>query len=915
MEKYENLGLVGEGSYGMVIKCKNKETGRIVAIKKFIDSEDDKHVKKIALREIRMLKQLRHDNLVNLLEVFRRKKRLYLVFEFVDHTILDDLEKFPNGIEELRTKRILFQVIRGVEFCHLHNIVHRDIKPENILISRSGVVKLCDFGFARTLAAPGEVYTDYVATRWYRAPELLVGDTKYGRPIDIWAIGCLAAEMLTGDPLFPGDSDIDQLHRIVRCLGNLSEKYQNIFQRNPLFVGMRVPLAREIDPLDKRLAKVSKLTLGFIKICLRIDANDRPTSSALLRNEYFTRDNFSTVFLEELKNLIKNEAEQNTSSTSNYSSTNVTSDSNKNINNINNPIRNKNDSVNNNLSTSNNNNSNNSVNAMGTTSKLYSTDTSNTKKPNMEKLTEDVTLLQQVHQETTEINEKNKSQKSCIDNPSGNPNNLSKAQSDNNATKFLMVEHAKPNLDINSNLIQEYSVVDENVDPQHLIDSKDLYHGTNKVLDKNDDPDSKGAVLMSEKSNDRSNEMPSIPQKSFGLLTTIKCQSPKSVNSVTVPCTLEESREPLDEKTSATTLSLSPLQDNFVVNNEQSSGNSVNQPLFVGGFINKITEVNNEQSDCSSVLTKTCTRKPLDSKGEEPHSKDTTSNKLLPYLTSTQVSSHHIFPQHLRGFYQSPQKTLVSDDVNVHNSDNPSSGMNVSSLSPLMMNNQTNSKHDIRPVLQSSNFPASTSISFQSWMAQTSASNASNSSKDSKSRRYYQPPNHRRSTFSLQFPMNISHATSQPISTSLSNHYHHSHNHHFSVLHPIGVMPSPNMFDFNHEQSHFEQNDARSFNGHLYFSSRSPLQSLSQQNVFKKSLISTNTTSTSKQENTYSLTGNQHSISPQILPVVTCSAYSANQYGTNTKSNTNNTTSNHNQFPLSRLRNSDKFWLGSLPRR
>nr|CAH8872202.1 unnamed protein product [Trichobilharzia regenti] len=825
MEKYENLGLVGEGSY---------------AIKKFIDSEDDKHVKKIALREIRMLKQLRHDNLVNLLEVFRRKKRLYLVFEFVDHTILDDLEKFPNGIEELRTKRILFQVIRGVEFCHLHNIVHRDIKPENILISRSGVVKLCDFGFARTLAAPGEVYTDYVATRWYRAPELLVGDTKYGRPIDIWAVGCLAAEMLTGDPLFPGDSDIDQLHRIVRCLGNLSEKYQNIFQRNPLFVGMRVPLAREIDPLDKRLAKVSKLTLGFIKICLRIDANDRPTSSALLRNEYFTRDNFSTVFLEELKNLIKNEAEQNTSSTSNCSSTNVASDINKNMTNMNNPIRNKNDSVNNNLSTITNNNTNNSVNAVGTTSKLYSTDTSSTKKTNMEKLTEDVTLLQQAHQETSEINEKNKSLKSCTDNPSGNPNSLSKAQTENSAPKFLMVEHAKPNPDINSNLIQEYSVVDENVDPQHLIDSKDLYHGTNKVLDKNDDPNSKGGVPMSEKSNDRSNEMPSIPQ---------------------------------------------------------------------------ITEVNNEQSDCSSGLTKTCTRKPLDSKGEEPHSKDTTSNKLLPYLTSTQVSSHHIFPQHLRGFYQSPQKTLVSDDVNVHNSDNLSSGMNVSSISPLMTNSQTNSKHDIRPVLQSSNFPASTSISFQSWMAQTSASNASNSSKDSKSRRYYQPPNHRRSTFSLQFPMNISHATSQPISTSLSNHYHHSHNHHFSVLHPIGVMPSPNMFDFNHEQSHFEQNDARSFNGHLYFSSRSPLQSLSQQNVFKKSLMSTNTTSTSKQENTYSFTGNQHSISPQILPVVTCSAYSANQYGTNTKSNISNTTSNHNQFPLSRLRNSDKFWLGSLPRR
>ncbi|VEL15695.1 unnamed protein product [Protopolystoma xenopodis] len=180
MEKYENLGLVGEGSYGMVMKCRHKETGQLVAIKKFLENEDDKMVKKIAFREIKMLKQLHHDNLVNLIEVFRRKKRLYLVFEFVDHTILDDLERFPQGLDELPTKKILYQVLRGVEFCHLHNIIHRDIKPENVLVSRSGVVKLCDFGFARALAAPGEAYTDYVATRWYRAPELLVGDPNYG---------------------------------------------------------------------------------------------------------------------------------------------------------------------------------------------------------------------------------------------------------------------------------------------------------------------------------------------------------------------------------------------------------------------------------------------------------------------------------------------------------------------------------------------------------------------------------------------------------------------------------------------------------------------------------------------------------------------------------------------------------------
>ena len=122
MDKYENLGMVGEGSYGVVMKCRHKETKQLVAIKRFIETEDDKMVKKIALREVRMLKQLRHENLVNLIEVFRRKKRLCLVFEFVDHTALDELERFPGGADEVLVKRIMFQVLRGIEFCHLRNV-------------------------------------------------------------------------------------------------------------------------------------------------------------------------------------------------------------------------------------------------------------------------------------------------------------------------------------------------------------------------------------------------------------------------------------------------------------------------------------------------------------------------------------------------------------------------------------------------------------------------------------------------------------------------------------------------------------------------------------------------------------------------------------------------------------------------
>uniref|UniRef100_A0A3B3YBY8 Cyclin-dependent kinase-like 2 n=1 Tax=Poecilia mexicana TaxID=48701 RepID=A0A3B3YBY8_9TELE len=216
MERYESLGPVGEGSYGTVLKCRHRHSGRLVAIKKFLDLDDDETVKKIALREIKLLRQLRHDNLVNLLEVWKRRRRWYLVFEFVDRTLLDELQQCSSGLDFNTCRQYLFQILRAVNFCHQQDVVHRDIKPENILISQEGVVKLCDFGFARTIASPSEgvVYTDYVATRWYRAPELLVGDIKYGKPVDVWALGCVLIEMLTAHPLFPGDSDLDQIYHI-----------------------------------------------------------------------------------------------------------------------------------------------------------------------------------------------------------------------------------------------------------------------------------------------------------------------------------------------------------------------------------------------------------------------------------------------------------------------------------------------------------------------------------------------------------------------------------------------------------------------------------------------------------------------------------------------------------------------------
>ncbi|GBL90270.1 Cyclin-dependent kinase-like 4 [Araneus ventricosus] len=271
MERYEKLSKIGEGSYGVVFKCRSRENGQLVAIKKYVETEDDPLIKKIALREIRMLKQLKHPNLVNLIEVFRRKRKLHLVFEYCEHTVLDILEKHPKGVPQQLTKRILWQTLQAINFCHQHNCIHRDVKPENILLTKEGIVKLCDFGFARNLS-PGENYTDYVATRWYRAPELLVGDTHYGPEVDVWAIGCVAAELIRGEALWPGKSDVDQLYLIRRTLGELTPRHLQIFKKNDFFNGVSIPEVDTRETLESRLpVNISEEELDFLKIHWSLD--------------------------------------------------------------------------------------------------------------------------------------------------------------------------------------------------------------------------------------------------------------------------------------------------------------------------------------------------------------------------------------------------------------------------------------------------------------------------------------------------------------------------------------------------------------------------------------------------------------------------------------------------------------------
>ncbi|KAM3957945.1 cyclin-dependent kinase-like 1 [Aphomia sociella] len=308
MDKYEQLAVVGEGSYGIVLKCRRRDNGQLVAIKKFLETEDDAAVRKMALREIRMLKKLRHDHLVNMIEVFRRKRRFYLVFEYLDHTLLDELEASPGGLGEDTAKKHLYQLLKGIEYCHQNSIIHRDVKPENVLVSNTGIVKLCDLGFARALAAPGEPYTEYVATRWYRAPELLVAEHRYGPEVDIWAIGCLFAEMLTGDPLFPGDSDIDQLALIIKTVGKLAPRHQQVVSRLAGGAALGAGAGAIARPPGGALPG-SGAARDVLAACLRTEPRARPPATSLLRHKYFVSDGFAESFNAELRKKLGKEIE------------------------------------------------------------------------------------------------------------------------------------------------------------------------------------------------------------------------------------------------------------------------------------------------------------------------------------------------------------------------------------------------------------------------------------------------------------------------------------------------------------------------------------------------------------------------------------------------------------------------------
>ncbi|VDM22618.1 unnamed protein product [Hydatigera taeniaeformis] len=222
LSDFFRLEKIGEGTYGIVYKCRNRKSGQLKAMKRIKLENFDEGVPSTAIREIALLKELEHPNIVTLEQVILDRGRLYLIFEYL--TV--DLRRYLDhnckaiGLATTTVKSFMYQMLQALLYCHARRIIHRDLKPQNILVDVDrNIVKLADFGLARSFGYPLRKLTHEVVTLWYRSPEILLGESVYCCGVDMWSMGCMFAEIATGDPLFRGDSEIDQLFHIFRIMG------------------------------------------------------------------------------------------------------------------------------------------------------------------------------------------------------------------------------------------------------------------------------------------------------------------------------------------------------------------------------------------------------------------------------------------------------------------------------------------------------------------------------------------------------------------------------------------------------------------------------------------------------------------------------------------------------------------------
>ncbi|XP_068565807.1 serine/threonine-protein kinase MAK isoform X4 [Cebidichthys violaceus] len=284
MNRYTTLRQLGDGTYGSVLMGRSNESGELVAIKrmkrKFYSWEECMN-----LREVKSLKKLNHANVVKLKEVIRENDHLYFVFEYMKENLYQLMKDRRKLFPESVIRNISFQILQGLSFIHKHGFFHRDMKPENLLCMGPELVKIADFGLAREIRSKPP-YTDYVSTRWYRAPEVLLRSSTYSSPIDLWAVGCIMAELYTLRPLFPGNSEVDEIFKVCQVLGTVKKTDWSEGHQLASAMNFRFPQCVPTH-LKTLIPNASNEAIALMRDLLQWDPKKRPTAVQALRYPYF----------------------------------------------------------------------------------------------------------------------------------------------------------------------------------------------------------------------------------------------------------------------------------------------------------------------------------------------------------------------------------------------------------------------------------------------------------------------------------------------------------------------------------------------------------------------------------------------------------------------------------------------------
>lgn len=281
--RYRVIREIGDGTCGNVFRAVNRATNELVAIKKmkrkFYHWEEC-----INLREVKALQKLNHPNIVELREVTMENHQLFFIFEHMDCNLYDLIRERPVPFPEEEIRKLMIQILQGLVYMHNNGYFHRDLKPENLLVT-NGVVKIADFGLAREVCS-SPPYTDYVSTRWYRAPEVLLQASAYTPSIDMWAVGAILAELFTLSPLFPGENEIDQLSKICTVLGTPDH---SVWPE-----GMNLPHSNRFRFCQKQtrnlwelIPNASSEAIDLIKQLCSWDPQRRPTAEQALHHPFF----------------------------------------------------------------------------------------------------------------------------------------------------------------------------------------------------------------------------------------------------------------------------------------------------------------------------------------------------------------------------------------------------------------------------------------------------------------------------------------------------------------------------------------------------------------------------------------------------------------------------------------------------